>query len=83
MVDPHEKFTRQNLEYSQPMQIPRTQSTHTSKKVSKNTTIKNGKKVTVTTTEITNPDGTTTYEKYEETDDGNGNVTVRKYNDRY
>lgn len=37
----------------------------------------------MTTTEITNPDGTTTYEKYEETDDGNGNVTVRKYNDRY
>ena len=48
----------------------------TGKSVSKSTTIKNGKRVSMTTTKITNPDGTTTVEKTEEIDEGNGRVTV-------
>lgn len=46
--------------------------------MSKSTTIKNGKKVTVTTTKIKNPDGTETVEKVEEIDEGNGKVTVNE-----
>lgn len=40
--------------------------------------MKNGKRVSVTTTTITNPDGTKTVEKVEEIDDGSGNVKVNK-----
>ena len=49
----------------------------TGKSVSKSTTIKNGKRVSVTTTTVTNPDGTKTVEKKEEIDEGNGKVTVK------
>lgn len=48
----------------------------TSKSVSKSTTIKNGKKVTVTTTKILNQDGTETVERVEEIDNGDGSLVV-------
>ena len=48
------------------------------KSVSKQTQIRNGKRVSVTTTTITKPDGTKTVEKVEEIDDGSGNVKVNK-----
>ena len=51
----------------------------TSKSVSKQTFIKNGKWTSITTTVITKPDGTKVEEKLEEIDDGSGNIIKKKY----
>jgi len=47
--------------------------------ISKSTIIKNGKKVTVTKTTKTQPDGSVKTEVIEETDDGRGNVTKKQF----
>lgn len=43
--------------------------------------MRNGKRVSITTTTITKPDGTKTVEKVEEIDDGSGNVKVNRITD--
>ncbi len=48
------------------------------KSISRQSTMKNGRRVTLVTTKVINPNGTTTISKTEEIDDGHGNVTLKK-----
>lgn len=52
---------------------------YTSKSISKETNEKDSKKTSVTTTRIIKPDGSKIEEKIEETDDGKGNISKKKY----